>query len=89
MAERKADASGRDSGDDVAAYATECAADVVSADGRTAGIRPIRPDDNEPVLCLYECQSRDSMYLRFFSLARAPVAPRLSGSLRSTRASTS
>jgi acetyl coenzyme A synthetase (ADP forming)-like protein len=74
MAEPKADVSVSESGDRVAAHAVEWAADVVSADGRTVRIRPIRPDDNEHVLRLYERLSPESMYLRFFSPIPAPFA---------------
>jgi acetyl coenzyme A synthetase (ADP forming)-like protein len=49
-------------------------ADVVSADGRTVRIRPIRPDDDERVLRLYERLSPESMYLRFFSPVPAAMA---------------
>jgi acetyl coenzyme A synthetase (ADP forming)-like protein len=50
------------------------AADVVSADGRTVRLRPIRPDDDDRVLRLYERLSPESMYLRFFSPVPAPMA---------------
>jgi acetyl coenzyme A synthetase (ADP forming)-like protein len=50
------------------------AADVVSADGRTVRIRPVRPDDEERVLGLYGRLSPESMYLRFFSPVPAPMA---------------
>jgi GNAT superfamily N-acetyltransferase len=39
----------------------------VLADGRTARIRAVRPDDDGRVLGLYGRLSPDSMYLRFFS----------------------
>jgi acetyl coenzyme A synthetase (ADP forming)-like protein len=76
MPERRADVSVSESGGLVAAYRAEWAADVVSADGRTVRIRPIRPDDNEKVLQLYERLSPESMYLRFFSPVPAPLALR-------------
>jgi acetate---CoA ligase (ADP-forming) len=74
MAEPKADVSVSESGDRFAAYPAEWIADVVSADGRTVRIRPIRPDDNAQVLRLYERLSLESMYLRFFSPLPAPFA---------------
>jgi acetyl coenzyme A synthetase (ADP forming)-like protein len=49
-------------------------ADVVSSDGRTVRIRPVRPGDDESVLGLYERLSPESMYLRFFSPVPAPRA---------------
>ena len=65
-----------ESGGLVAAYRTEWAADVVSADGRTVRIRPIRAHDSEKVLQLYERLSPESMYLRFFSPVPAEMARR-------------
>jgi acetyl coenzyme A synthetase (ADP forming)-like protein len=76
MAERRADVSISESGGLVAAYRTEWAADVVSADGRTVRIRPIRAHDSEKVLQLYERLSPESMYLRFFSPVPAEMARR-------------
>ena len=67
MAERRADVRASESGGLISAYRTEWAADVVSADGRTVRIRPIRAHDSEKVLQLYERLSPESMYLRFFS----------------------
>ncbi len=52
------------------------AADVVSADGRTVRLRPVRPDDDESVLRFYERLSPESMYLRFFSPVPAATARR-------------
>jgi hypothetical protein len=46
-------------------YPAAWAADVVSADGRTVRIRPVRPEDDERVLRLYELLSPESMYLSF------------------------
>ncbi len=74
MAEPKAAVSFSEAGDRVAAYPADWAADVVSADGRAVRIRPIRPEDNEKVLQLYERLSPESMYLRFFSPVPAPFA---------------
>ena len=76
MAERSANVSVSESGGLVAAYRTEWAADVVSADGRTVRIRPIRAHDSEKVLQLYERLSPESMYLRFFSPVPAEMARR-------------
>lgn len=76
VAERRANVSVSESGGLVAAYRTEWAADVVSADGRTVRIRPIRAHDSEKVLRLYERLSPESMYLRFFSPVPAEMARR-------------
>jgi acetate---CoA ligase (ADP-forming) len=76
MAERRADVSISESGGLVAASRIEWAADVVSADGRTVRIRPIRVHDSEKVLQLYERLSPESMYLRFFSPVPAEMARR-------------
>ncbi|MDN5725427.1 MAG: GNAT family N-acetyltransferase, partial [Propionibacteriales bacterium] len=48
-------------------------ADVLLRDGRTARLRPIRPDDADELVAFYERVSAESKYLRFF----APY-PRLS-----------
>jgi acyl-CoA synthetase (NDP forming)/GNAT superfamily N-acetyltransferase len=42
-------------------------ADVLLRDGRTAHIRPIRPDDAERLVDFYSRVSPESKYLRFFS----------------------
>ena len=63
-----------ESGDGATQFPSAWAADVLSADGRTVRIRPVRPEDNEPVLRLYERLSPESMYLRFFSPVPAPFA---------------
>ena len=76
MDESKADVSVSESGGRVGSYQTEWAADVVSADGRTVRIRPIRAHDSERVLQLYERLSPESMYLRFFSPVPAETARR-------------
>jgi len=52
-------------------------ADVVLSDGGTVRIRPIRPDDHDRILALYEQLSDDSLYLRFFSPVSAPTAGQL------------
>ncbi len=41
--------------------------DVVLADGTTAVVRPIAPDDGPALLAFHERQSRESIYFRFFS----------------------
>ena len=76
MAEPRVDVSFSEAGDRVAAYPAAWVADVVSADGRAVRIRPIRPEDNEKVLQLYERLSPESMYLRFFSPVPAETARR-------------
>ena len=88
MANRRADVSISESGGLVPAYRTEWAADVVSADGQTVRIRPIRVQDSEKVLQLYERLSPESMYLRSSRRSRSDGA-RTSASRRSTRTSTS
>jgi hypothetical protein len=57
-------------------YPVAWATDVVSADGRTVQIRPVRTQDDEKVLRLYERVSPESMYLRFFAAVPAPMARR-------------
>src|SRR5690606_39404799 len=42
-------------------------ADVVLADGATAHVRPIRPDDAERLLAFHARQSPQSIYFRYFS----------------------
>jgi acetate---CoA ligase (ADP-forming) len=76
VADPQAGMSVGESGDDTGQYASAWVADVVSADGRTVRIRPIRAEDDEGVLRLYERLSVESMYLRFFSPVPAPVALR-------------
>jgi acyl-CoA synthetase (NDP forming)/RimJ/RimL family protein N-acetyltransferase len=56
-----------------AGYAETWEADVVTSDGRTAHIRPIRPDDGELIRAFHERQSAESTYFRFFS--PRPVLP--------------
>jgi acyl-CoA synthetase (NDP forming)/RimJ/RimL family protein N-acetyltransferase len=43
------------------------ASDVVLADGSTARIRPISPDDAAAIVAFHERQSRESIYFRYFS----------------------
>jgi hypothetical protein len=42
-------------------------ADVVTADGGTVHVRPIRPDDGERLEAFHGRQSAESIYFRFFS----------------------
>jgi acyl-CoA synthetase (NDP forming)/RimJ/RimL family protein N-acetyltransferase len=48
-------------------YPARWEADVALADGGTAHVRPIRPDDGERVAAFHERQSPESIYYRFFS----------------------
>ena len=66
--------SGSRAGHGATRYPAAWAADVVLADGRTVRIRPIRPEDDERVLRLYERVSPESMYMRFFSPIPAEFA---------------
>src|SRR5262245_17918228 len=50
-----------------AAYPAEWDADVVLADGSTARIRPIRPDDATRIVAFHALQSPESIYFRYFS----------------------
>jgi acetyl coenzyme A synthetase (ADP forming)-like protein len=61
----------------VAAYPGQWESDVVLADGGTVHVRPIRPDDGDALVALYERLSADSIYLRFFSPVSAPTAEQL------------
>ncbi|HIT74210.1 MAG TPA: GNAT family N-acetyltransferase [Candidatus Avipropionibacterium avicola] len=56
-------------------YPVEWEADVLLTDGRTAHLRPVRPDDADDLVRFYDRVSAESKYLRFF----APY-PRLSAS---------
>jgi acetyl coenzyme A synthetase (ADP forming)-like protein len=58
-------------------YPAQWESDAVLADGGTVHIRPIRPDDEDALLSLYERLSSDSIYLRFFSPVSAPTAQQL------------
>ena len=42
-------------------------ADVVTADGGTVHVRPIRPDDADRIVAFHSRQSAESIYFRFFS----------------------
>jgi acetyl coenzyme A synthetase (ADP forming)-like protein len=61
----------------VAEYPTQWESDVVLADGGTVRLRPVRPDDADRVLALYERLSDESIYLRFFSPVPRPTAAQL------------
>jgi acetyl coenzyme A synthetase (ADP forming)-like protein len=58
-------------------YPTEWESDVVLADGGTVHLRPIRADDDDALLGLYERLSDESIYLRFFSPVSRPTASQL------------
>jgi acetyl coenzyme A synthetase (ADP forming)-like protein len=58
-------------------YPAQWESDVVLADGGTVHIRPIKPEDEDALLALYERMSSDSIYLRFFSPVSAPTAQQL------------
>ena len=51
--------------------------DVILADGGSAHLRPVRPDDAPALQRLYESLSDESRYLRFFS----PALPALAGTI--------
>jgi acyl-CoA synthetase (NDP forming)/GNAT superfamily N-acetyltransferase len=48
-------------------YPAAWEADVVLADGGTAHIRPIRPDDGPRIVAFHERQSPESIYFRYFT----------------------
>ena len=48
-------------------YPAQFEADVVLADGGTARVRPIRPDDSPLLVAFHERQSPESIYFRYFS----------------------
>ncbi|HXY91221.1 MAG TPA: GNAT family N-acetyltransferase [Acidimicrobiia bacterium] len=48
--------------------------DVVLADGGSAHLRPVRPEDAVQLRALYESLSEESRYLRFFSPASSALA---------------
>ena len=50
-----------------AGYPTAFETDVVLADGATARVRPIRPDDSSRILEFHARQSPQSIYYRYFS----------------------
>ena len=51
--------------------------DVVLADGGTVHLRPLRGDDDDRLLGLYDRLSDESLYLRFFSPVPRPTASQL------------
>jgi acetyl coenzyme A synthetase (ADP forming)-like protein len=59
--------------DDTAQWAS----DVVLADGGTVHVRPLRVDDSDALVGLYERLSAESIYLRFFSPVPRPTAAQL------------
>src|SRR6266540_3121776 len=77
MPDRESSPSARDANGNAVPDLAAWTADVVSADGRTVRIRPVRPDDDDRVLALYERLSPESMYLRFFSPVPAETARRV------------
>lgn len=48
-------------------YPGQWASDVVLADGSTAHVRPIRPDDRDRLAAFHGRQSAESIYLRYFT----------------------
>ncbi|HEX5615340.1 MAG TPA: GNAT family N-acetyltransferase, partial [Acidimicrobiia bacterium] len=58
-------------------YPSQWESDVVLADGGTVHLRPIRTDDDDALLGLYERLSDESIYLRFFSPVPRPTAAQL------------
>jgi acetyl coenzyme A synthetase (ADP forming)-like protein len=55
-------------------YPAEWESDVVLTDGSLVHVRPLRPDDEERMLGLYNRLSDESIYLRFFSPVPRPTA---------------
>ncbi len=53
--------------DGTAGYPASFEADVVLADGATAFVRPIRPDDGPLIVDFHARQSPESIYFRYFS----------------------
>jgi len=58
----------------VADYPHRWESDVVLTDGGTVHLRPVRPDDADGLLGLYQRLSQESLYLRYFSPVPAPTA---------------
>jgi acyl-CoA synthetase (NDP forming)/RimJ/RimL family protein N-acetyltransferase len=56
-------------------YPTNWEADVLTSDGATVRVRPIRPDDGERLVAFHNRQSSESIYFRFFS-PRPRLSPR-------------
>ncbi|HWS45677.1 MAG TPA: GNAT family N-acetyltransferase, partial [Acidimicrobiia bacterium] len=61
----------------MAEYPAQWESDVVLTDGGTVRLRPVRPDDDQRLLALYERLSDESIYLRFFSPVPRPTAAQL------------
>ena len=55
----------------------EWESDVVTADGATVHLRPMRPDDEQRIAEMLESVSDDSVYLRYFSPVKRATAARL------------
>ena len=55
-------------------YPSRWEADVVLADGGTVQLRPIRPDDADPLRAMHSRLSPDTVYMRFFSMVRTVSA---------------
>jgi acetyl coenzyme A synthetase (ADP forming)-like protein len=55
----------------------EWESDVVTADGATVHLRPMRPDDEQRVAEMFDATSDDSVYLRYFSPVKRATATRL------------
>src|SRR4030095_585818 len=51
------------------------AGDVVLKDGSTVHVRAMRPEDDEALLALFQSLSEESLWLRFYSLAKGAALP--------------
>lgn len=58
------------SGDFCAIGAAHRPGDVVLRDGSTVRVRPMRPEDDEGLLALFQSLSEESLWLRFYSTAK-------------------
>lgn len=58
------------SGDFCLTGATHREGDVVLRDGSTVRVRTMRPEDDQALLALFESLSEESLWLRFYSLAK-------------------
>lgn len=58
-------------------YPAKWESDVVLADGGVVRLRPIRQEDDDALMALYERLSDESLYLRFFSPVPRPTAHQL------------
>src|SRR5512144_1126983 len=54
----------------VSTYHPEFSTDVVLRDGSTLHLRPVRPDDDQRLLELFQHMSQQSLYYRFMSVPR-------------------